>query len=230
MSIKSKSLKESILRNRPYFEDLITRSVYHSNSIEGNTISYAETYALIFNDNSLKINASAREIYGAINLKYALSYDFNNVDKDIRIDTIKRIGRLINKNINEIDGFRKENVFIRGAEHIPPKASEVIRLLNEAIYEYNKSKSTETFNDIAKLHIAFERIHPFSDGNGRTGRVLILQQLIRCREAPVVIPVEVRAQYMRYLAECNIEGLTGMFIELSKNEKDRMRKFGISIE
>ena len=54
MSIKGKTLINKINRNTPYFEDLITRSVYHSNKIEGSTLSYAETYSIIF-DNKNKI-------------------------------------------------------------------------------------------------------------------------------------------------------------------------------
>ena len=46
---------EFILNNKDYLEDLITRSTYHSNAIEGSTLTYAETYAIIYNDNSIKI-------------------------------------------------------------------------------------------------------------------------------------------------------------------------------
>ena len=63
-----------IKTNHNYFEDFITRNTYHTNSIEGSTLSYAETYAIIFNDNSFKINAQPREIFEAINHKYALIY------------------------------------------------------------------------------------------------------------------------------------------------------------
>lgn len=59
--------------HRIYFEDFVTRGTYHSNAIEGNTLSYAETYAILFNDNSMKVTATARELYEAINHKYALS-------------------------------------------------------------------------------------------------------------------------------------------------------------
>ena len=46
---------EFILNNKDYLEDLITRSTYHSNAIEGSTLTYAETYAILYNDNSFKI-------------------------------------------------------------------------------------------------------------------------------------------------------------------------------
>lgn len=46
---------EFVLNNKDYLEDLITRSTYHSNAIEGSTLTYAETYAILYNDNSFKI-------------------------------------------------------------------------------------------------------------------------------------------------------------------------------
>ena len=63
---------EFILNNKDYLEDLITRSTYHSNAIEGSTLTYAETYAILYNDNSFKIEGKEpREIYEAINHKKA---------------------------------------------------------------------------------------------------------------------------------------------------------------
>ena len=67
--------------NQNYFEDFITRNTYHTNSIEGSTLSYAETYAIIFNDNSFQVKAQPREIYEAINHKYALNYFLEKMEK-----------------------------------------------------------------------------------------------------------------------------------------------------
>ena len=52
-----------ILNNKDYLEDLITRSTYHSNAIEGSTLTYAETYAILYNDNSFKIEGKNLEKY-----------------------------------------------------------------------------------------------------------------------------------------------------------------------
>lgn len=85
MGIKNKTLIDMIRRNNEYFEDYITRSVYHSNAIEGSTLSYYETYQIIFNCSSdeLLTNVKPRELYEAINLKYAMDYIFNHLDEDI---------------------------------------------------------------------------------------------------------------------------------------------------
>ena len=92
--------------NRAYFEDFITRSTYHSNAIEGSTLSYAETYAILWNDNSLQVTATARELYEAINHKYALSLALEEMQVPLSERLVKRIAQAINKNINEIGGYR----------------------------------------------------------------------------------------------------------------------------
>ena len=71
---------EFILNNNDYLQDLVTRSTYHSNSMEGSTLTYAETYAILYNDNSFKISGKEpREIYEAINHKKALELIFETL-------------------------------------------------------------------------------------------------------------------------------------------------------
>lgn len=82
------TILEIILSNKEYSRDLIIRSTYHSNAIEGNTLTYDETYAILYNDNSFKIEGKEpREIY-----------------------------ETINRNIKETEGFRKIQVFIQGSD------------------------------------------------------------------------------------------------------------------
>ncbi len=226
MGIKNKDIYDKIRRNNPYFEDFITRSIYHSNAIEGNTISYAETYSIVFNQNDMTITAKPREIYEAINLKYALNYVLQNLEEELSSGLMKDIAIYINKNINEIDGFRKAPVFIRGAEHIPPEAPYIPQLIQELLYNYRNS-SEDIFYKLAELHIGFERIHPFSDGNGRTGRILITKELLRHGYPPMVIPLEDRAKYMNFLARQDICGFAKYIEERANEERDRMKNFGI---
>lgn len=222
-------LYKKIKENKDYFEDIITRSVYHSNAIEGSTLSYAETYTIIFanNDININVNANAREIYDAINLKYAFNIIFESLGFDISIDLIKNIGIQLNKNINEIDDFRKVKVIIRGAEHIPPDAADVPRLTNELIYKWNHRDGKNIYEDIARFHIEFERIHPFSDGNGRTGRVLIAKQLLENNLPIIVIKKEDRTDYFEYLANQDVNSLTKLFEKLNYDERERMKKFSL---
>lgn len=123
---------EFILNNKDYLEDLITRSTYHSNAIEGSTLTYAETYAILYNDNSFKIEGKEpREIYEAINHKKALELVFKNLQNNEEFDErfIKRVNETINRDIKDAESYRTVQVFIQGSEHIPPEPEKVPNLM-----------------------------------------------------------------------------------------------------
>ena len=222
------TILDFILNNNNYLEDLITRSTYHSNAIEGSTLTYAETYAILYNDNSFKIEGrEPREIYEAINHKKALELVFQNLKNKEEFDErlIKKINETINKDIKDTEGYRTVQVFIRGSEHIPPEPEKIPNLMNYYIYNYNHDEQ-DVFNKIAKYHIEFEKIHPFEDGNGRTGRLLLNYELLKNNLPPVVITKEDRVKYFEYLKNNDDIGLANWLRELSDVEKERMNKFG----
>ncbi len=213
--------------NKNYFEDFITRCTYHSNAIEGNTLTYAETYALLFNDSDFFIDKKTpREIYEAINHKNALEFILKSINNPLTIDFIKQIGIQINKNISEINDFRNVQVIILGSEHIPPKPSEVYQLMMYFVSNYNNDSSGNIFDKIARFHIEFEDIHPFLDGNGRTGRLLINYELIKNNLAPAIIDKDNRNKYYELLREKNEKELSKWLEELSNQELERLRLLG----
>lgn len=216
-----------MLNNKAYLEDFITRSTYHSNAIEGSTLTYAETYAILYNDNSFKISGKEpREIYEAINHKNALELVFENLKNENCLDErfIKSLNETINKNIKETEGFRTVQVFIQGSEHIPPEPSKIPNLMNYYVYNYNND-TQDIWNKIARYHIEFEKIHPFGDGNGRTGRLLINYELLKNNFPPVVISKDDRVKYFELLRDNNVSELAKWFEELSAREKERIAKF-----
>lgn len=215
-------IKKYILSNREYFEDFITRSTYHSNAIEGNTLSYAETYAILFNDNEFKVSAKPREIYEAINHKYALHYVLDQLDRKLTESMIKDIAMLINKNISEISGYRTVPVRIRGSEHIPTAPSQIPQMMMYYVHNYNQTVFDDIFQKMAQMHLQFERIHPFEDGNGRTGRLLLNYELLKNNMAPLVIPKEQRTEYFLMLEKQDSMELSQFFRELSEQEQDRI--------
>lgn len=220
------NILEFILNNNNYLEDFITRSTYHSNAIEGSTLTYAETYAILYNDNSFKITGKEpREIYEAMNHKKALELVFRNLEGNMEFDErfIKDLNKTINENIKETDGYRKINVLIRGSDHIPPEPEKIPNLMNYFVYNYNND-TQEIFEKIAKYHIEFEKIHPFEDGNGRTGRLLINYELLKNNLAPVVIEKEDRVQYFEYLRNDDNINLAKWLKTLSDKEMERIKK------
>lgn len=222
------TILEFVLKNKECKIDFITRSTYHSNAIEGSTLTYAETYAILYNDNSFKIEGKEpREIYEAINHKEALNIVFENLQEKREFDErfIKKLNETINKNIKETSGFRKVQVFIQGSDHIPPEPEKVPNLMNYYVYNYNNDIE-DIFLKIAKYHIEFEKIHPFEDGNGRTGRLLLNYELLKNDLVPVVISKDERVKYFEFIRKNDSSGLAEWFKELSNAEEQRMQKFG----
>ncbi|SEU22343.1 Fic/DOC family protein [Lacrimispora sphenoides] len=222
--------QDVIKSNQEYFEDFITRSTYHSNAIEGNTLSYGETYAILWNDNSFKVKTSPRELYEAINHKYALSYMLENLELPLSKSFVCHIASLVNKNIDEIDNYRKGSVFIRGAEHIPPLPNEVPQAMMYLMHNIDHTEYENVFEKAASFHLQFERIHPFSDGNGRTGRLLINYLLLKEDQVPIVIPKDDRVDYFELLANQDINRLSAFFKSLSDKENSIMQRFEMSRE
>ena len=83
--------------------------------------------------------------------------------------------------------------------------------------------------DLITRHIEFEKIHPFEDGNGRTGRLLLNYELLKNNFPPVVIAKEDSVKYFEFLRNNNITGLAKWLKELSTREEERMEKFGYKI-
>ena len=222
------TILEFVLNNNDYLEDLTTRSTYHSNAIEGSTLTYAETYAILYNDNSFKIEGKEpREIYEAINHKKALELVFKNLQNDDGFDErfIKKLNETINRDIKDTEGYRPVQVFIRGSEHIPPDPEKIPNLMTYFVYNYNHDEE-DIFTKIARYHIEFEKIHPFEDGNGRTGRLLLNYELLKNDIPPVVICKEDRVKYFEFLRNNDGTGLAEWLRDLSTEEKERMEKFG----
>ena len=223
------TILDFIIKNKEYLEDIITRNTYHSNAIEGSTLTYAETYAILFNDNSFKIEGKEpREIYEAINYKAAIDLIFQNAQNNNLVFSEKLIislNEIINRNIKETTGYRKVQVFIQGSDHIPPKPEQVPNLMKYFVDNYNNDVN-DTYTKIAIYHINFEQIHPFEDGNGRTGRILINYELLKNNLPLVVIPKEERVRYFELLRSKNINDMAKWFRELSIAEEKRMKEFG----
>lgn len=213
--------------NRDYFEDFVSRSTYHSNAIEGNTLTLAETYAIQFVDNSVVVTATPREIYEAINYKYALSSAMETVTESLTDSIVIAVAKDINRNISEIGGYRKSQVLIRGAEHVPPAANQINQMMHTLLHDYalDVADGVDPYLREATFHVRFERIHPFEDGNGRTGRILMTRGLVNDGLPPAVIPVESRKTYLKLLADRDIDGLAEMISSLSTMEKKRIEAF-----
>lgn len=194
--------------------DLRVFLTYHSNAIEGNTLSLRETQMII--DYGVTVHSHPlREYLEATN--HAEAYDFVTrlVEKrePITRETILGLHHLVMEKILERAGqFRKVPVYIRGANMTPPPAREVERLMREWVAWVNgEGLEYEPLLRAAIAHHGFEAVHPHEDGNGRVGRLLLNLMLMREGYPPALLLREWRARYISALDTGN----TGIYTPLA---------------
>jgi Fic family protein len=184
-------------------ESEISEHVFNSNAIENSTLTLEETDRILHEINCDRF-ISAREMFEAKNLGRIISYiDKKAKEEELNINLLLFLHKILLSNINDdIAGrFRKDNEFVRVGSHIAPNPKEVIKRLEDMFVEYNSTPSENFIKRLAKLHLVFEYIHPFCDGNGRIGRVISNYLLIREGYVPINIKFIDREEYYQAFRE-----------------------------
>lgn len=188
---------------------------YHSNAIEGNTLTLRETKVVL--EGITVGGRSLVEHLEAINHREAINYVEGIVadQEDLSEWQIKNIHALVLKGIDgEGAGkYRRENVVISGASITPPDYLLVEDKMREMMTWYEKAKQLHPVERAAKLHTIFVKVHPFVDGNGRTGRLLMNFELMKFGYPPAILRKEDRLDYYNALDEaCS----TGSYDKITK--------------
>lgn len=182
-----KAGKESLLNI--VFESELPESVYNSNAIENSTLTISETEKILLNL-EVSRDVSMREVFEAKNLAQVFEYikkkiSTDNVDKDFILLLHKMLIDNIDQNI--AGKFRQRGQYVRVGTHIAPAPEHVEMILDNLLLEYSGNHKDYFMDKISRFHLEFENIHPFCDGNGRIGRVLINYQLMQLGFPPVII-------------------------------------------
>ena len=217
---------------REYIDDLLVRIAYHSSAIEGNTISLADTVTILLHE-TIPGKVSKREFYEIENHKQALEYVIYQLENNesLSLNIVRGIHTQLMDHLNFDRGMWKthDNAIV-GADFNTASAHDVPYLMKQWIdninYRLHQSKTDEEkIKHILEMHIDFERIHPFSDGNGRTGRLLIIYSLLEHDISPIIIPVDLKSDYIRLLANKDSEGLYNLLYPIALEESKRRKAF-----
>jgi len=211
-------LKQEFLELSPGKESLlimideseISEAVYNSNAIENSTLTLQETEKILL-DIDFSSNLSLREIYEAKNLARVVEYIRNKADAvKLNKELILLVHKMLIGGINdEIAGrFREKNEYVKVANHIAPAPEQVEALIDSALISFNSKQSIYFLERISKFHLEFEHIHPFCDGNGRIGRVLINLLFLKFGFPPIIIRDKEKSDYYDAFREFDINQRT----------------------
>ena len=184
-------------------ESELSESVFNSNAIENSTLTLKETERILM---ELKVsrNVSVREVFEAKNLARLLEYiRSKSVEPELSTEVITLLHEMLMGNINDgIAGrFRKKGEYVRVGTHIAPAPEHVEIMIELIISNYSADHSIYFTDKIAGFHLDFETIHPFCDGNGRIGRVIINYQLARFGFPNIIIRDKEKQTYYEAFGE-----------------------------
>ena len=194
--------------------------VYNSNAIENSSLSLEET-ELILSGGKPSRMVSDREILEAKNLGRVLKHLDDKQHRPINRESILKLHQMLIGGIDDrIAGrFRGRHEYVRVGSHIAPAPEHVELLIESLLADYASSHDRYFLDHIARFHLEFERIHPFVDGNGRIGRVLINWQLAGLGYPPVIVRHKGKHRdyyplFGRYVSSGDINGFASLLARL----------------
>ena len=206
--------KESLLKLLSEAE--VAEQVYNSNAIENSTLTLEETEKILLQID-LDRYISERELFEAKNLARVVSYiNTKAKEQELNLEMILFLHKTLLSNIrDDVAGrFRNHDEWVRVANHIALDPKHVVDKLEEMLVQYHSTPNENIIKRIAPLHLAFEHIHPFVDGNGRIGRVINNYLLIREGFVPINIKFIDRKLYYDAFKEFEEKGKTSIMEEM----------------
>jgi Fic family protein len=206
---KGKQYKNIIrlILNRPdLYDQFILSLTYHTNRIEGSTLTEDETAAVIFRNETIA-NKNLVEHLEAKNHQTSIKFlfDYLKINKKINEDLILKLHGLLMNGIREDAGkYRQHGVRIVGANVPTANYIKVPELMKNLIKEIN-NKKVDIIKRSTIVHSKFEQVHPFSDGNGRIGRLLLCAMLLLENFPPAVVEIKEKKIYLNYLRKSQLK-------------------------
>lgn len=206
---------ESVLKEIAFSE--ISEMVYNSNAIENSTLTLEDTEKIL-SGGELSRKVSVREVFEAKNLAKITELLLENNSHKLTVNLVLYLHKILLTNIDDtIAGrFRSGKEWVRVGNHLGANPLFVGQLMQELIDDWNTNDSRFFLDKIAYFHAEFETIHPFVDGNGRMGRILINLQLMNEGLPPIIIQNKSKHSdyyplFTEYQTTTKHEGFTALF-------------------
>ncbi|MFA5030344.1 MAG: Fic family protein [Patescibacteria group bacterium] len=197
---KHPKVLQKILARKDLYDEFMLALTYHTNRIEGSTVTKDETAAILF-DHTVLRNRSLVEQQEVKNHQAALDFLFRHLQggRPINEGLILRLHSILLNAIHvDAGSYRQHAVRIVGANIPTANYLKIPVLMRTLSIELGKM-STDIIAQVSSVHAHFERVHPFADGNGRIGRLLLTAMLLHANIAPAIIEQKQRRAYMHSL-------------------------------
>ena len=219
--------KQSKFKGNIYHYSQVNFS-YNSNKIEGSRLTSDQTEAIFDTVSFISKNDELIKLDDLIESKNhfkLFDYMLDNVDNNLTKEMIIEMNKILKRNTSDEDNPRY-NV---GGFKIVPNIIGAINIINttnpedveeeiESLLNTYNSKNNITLEDIIDFHYKFECIHPFGDGNGRVGRIIMFKECLKNNIMPFIILDDDKAYYMKGLKEYNNDKM--FLIDTIKHEQD----------
>jgi Fic family protein len=197
-------------------ESEIVEQVYNSNAIENSTLTLEETEKILLQID-IDRYISERELFEAKNLARVVAYINTKATKqELDLDVILSMHKMLLANIRDdaAGRFRVSGEWVRIGTHIAANPEQAVGQLETMLAKYYVANTEHIIKRIARLHLTFEYIHPFVDGNGRIGRVINNYLLIREGYVPINIKFIDRKLYYEAFKEFDMHGKTSIMEDI----------------
>ena len=202
---------------------------YNSNHIEGSRLTHDQT-RYIFETNTIGIsgeNVRVDDIVETTNHFRCIDLVIENALSALSEGFIKELHRVLKNGTSDsrlswfaVGDYKKLPNEVGGRDTTLPE--DVAAEMKELISSYNSNKD-KTFEEILDFHYRFERIHPFQDGNGRVGRLILFKECLRNNIVPFIIDEELKMFYYRGLSEWTRE--RGFLVDTCLAAQDKFKKY-----
>lgn len=201
---------------------------FNSNKIEGGHLTEDETEEIFETNSFIPKNDDAIKLDDLIEMKNhfrLFDYMLDIIDEELSKENIIEMNKILKRNTTDEDDPRYN---VGGFKVVPNKIG-LINIINtsspadvekdiETLLEWYKSIENVTLEDIIEFHVRFERIHPFGDGNGRVGRIIMFKECLKNNILPFIVLDTDKPYYMRGLKDYKNDKM--YLIDTIKNEQD----------
>lgn len=201
---------DELLENQELLKTTTLYLTYHTNTIEGSTMTIEEVAKVLNDENTIIPDKTVREQMEARNHRTAFLFLLSELKKQGKSfrwtpELIKDIHlRLMNGVLESAGQYRNYGVRVMGSRAPRTNSITISREINKLV-EYMNIPQKDLIAQLAKTHATFERIHPFGDGNGRTGRLIMFAQALQGGIVPPLVIKERKHAYYKYLEMAHLE-------------------------